>query len=422
MASKQIAAQPIGLTIVQYIVQGKIEGAPVTNSTRRVETLVTLADRGIDGDTDVAPPIHQTAPFAAGSDAEFTEMASTARHPRNYTRDGNPTSRRAESIIAALEGAESALLTSSGMGAISTTLLSLLRSGDHAVAQRSHYMGTAQLLGTLLPNFGISVTLVDQTSTDAFASAVRPATKVILVESPANPLLALTDLASVATLARRQGALTVCDSTIASPINQNPIGLGIDLVIHSATKFLGGHHDLMAGVVAGRRELIDRIWHTSVALGPVPDPFAAWLLIRGLRTLPLRMARQNVSALKVATFLAEHSKVATVHYPGLPTHPQHELARSQMPGGFGGLLSFELRGGFSAAQAFMNALKVPDRAVSFGGFESLATQPAAMWTGSIGPEKAKEAGIPLGLIRFSVGLEHPDDLIDDLRCALAADA
>lgn len=391
----------------------------MTRSTARLETLVTLADREIDADSDIAPPIHQTATFAAGSDAEFAEMANTPRHPRNYTRDGNPTTRRAESIIAALEGAEAALLTSSGMGAISTTALSLLGSGDHVIAQKTHYMGTAQLLGTLLPRLGIDVTLVDQTSTDSFASALRPSTKLIYLESPANPLLTLTDMATVASLAHRHGALTVCDSTIASPVNQNPIRLGVDLVVHSATKFLGGHHDLMAGVVAGPRELIDRIWHTSVVLGPVPDPFAAWLLVRGLRTLPLRIARQNVTALKLATYLDQHPDVARVHYPGLPSHPQYELARTQMPGGFGGLLSFELRGGFAAAQAFIKAMKIPVRAVSFGGFESLATQPAAMWAGAIGAEKTEEAGIPTGLIRFSVGLEHPDDLVDDLKHALA---
>ena len=385
---------------------------------RHLETLVTLADRGIDSDMDVAPPIHQTAPFAAGSDSEFLEMANTPRHPRNYTRDGNPTTRRAESLIAALEGAETSLLSASGMGAISTTLLSLLRAGDHIIAQRTHYMGTTQFLGTLLPKFGVEVTQVDQASTTAFAAAVKPATKVIYVETPANPLLSLTDLAAVAAIARAHGAVSVCDSTIATPINQNPLQLGIDLVVHSATKYLGGHHDLMAGAVVGRAELVDPIWHTSVALGPVPDPHSAWLLIRGLRTLPLRIARQNSTAARVAGFLAHHPKVASVSYPGLPTHPQHSLAKAQMPGGHGGLLSFELKGGFSAAQAFLNAMTLPTRAVSFGGFESLATQPAAMWAGSMGPEKAQEAGIPLGLIRFSVGLEHPDDLIADLAQAL----
>lgn len=382
------------------------------------DTLVALADRDIDDAADVAPPLHQTATFAAASDAEFAAMASTARHPRYYTRDGNPTARRAESIIAALEGAEAALLTASGMGAISTTLLSLLRAGDHVIAQRTHYMGTTQLLETILPKFGIEVSLVDQTSVEFFRRALRPATRVVFLESPANPLLTLTDLAGVAALARAHGAITVCDNTIASPVNQNPIRLGIDLVVHSATKFLGGHHDLVAGVIAGPSSLIEPIWHTSVALGPVPDPFAAWLLVRGLRTLPLRIARQNTSALRIAEFLAGHDKVAAVHYPALPTHPQHALALRQMPGGCGGLLSFELHGGFAAGQAFMNAMTIPVRAVSFGGFESLATQPAAMWAGSIGEQKAREAGIPAGLIRFSVGLEHREDLIEDLGRAL----
>jgi cystathionine beta-lyase/cystathionine gamma-synthase len=392
------------------------------STTFRPETLVAHADAGIDDLSNVSPPIHQTAPFRAFSDDEFAEMSSAPRHPRNYTRDGNPTFTRVEAIVASLEGAEAGLLTSSGMGAISTSVLSLVGQGDHVIAQRTHYMGTAQLLSTVLPRFGISVTLVDQTAPAAFANAISDKTRLLIVETPANPLLSLTDLAKLAALARSRGIVTLCDSTIATPINQTPTRFGIDLVVHSATKFLGGHHDLMAGIVVGPRALVERIWHCAVTLGPVPDPFAAWLLLRGLRTLPLRIARQNTTALQVATRLGEHPKVARVHYPGLTSHPQHALARTQMPGGFGGLLSFELRGGFESAQAFIKAMKVPARAVSFGGFESLATQPAAMWAGSIGAEKAEEAGIPLGLIRLSVGLEHPDDLVDDLERALAVAA
>jgi cystathionine beta-lyase/cystathionine gamma-synthase len=386
----------------------------------RPETIVAHADRDVDDVSDVAPPIHQTATFRASSDDEFIEMASVPRHPRYYTRDGNPTVSRVESVIAALEGAETALMTSSGMGAISTCVLTLVGQGDHVVAQKTQYMGTAQLLSTLLPRFGITVTLVDQAATEAFASAVTPATKLIIVETPANPLLTITDLAGVAQLARSRGIVTLCDSTIATPINQTPIRLGIDLVVHSATKYLGGHHDLLAGVVAGSRQRIDQIWHTAVALGPVPDPFAAWLLLRGLRTLPLRVARHNQTALEVATFLARHPAVAQVHYPGLDCHPQHALARRQMPGGFSGLMSFELRGGFHAAQRFIGAMRIPSRAVSFGGFESLATQPAAMWEGSIGKAKLTEAGINTGLIRLSIGLEHSLDLIADLERALSA--
>jgi cystathionine beta-lyase/cystathionine gamma-synthase len=386
------------------------------------ETLVAHADRGIDVVSDVAPPIHQTAPFRASSDEEFAAMSDTPRHDRNYTRDGNPTFSRVEAVIAALEGAEAALLTASGMGAISTSVLALLSSGDHVVAQRTHYMGTAQLLASVLPRFGITVTLVDQARPEAFADAITPRTKLILVETPANPMLTITDLASVGRFARARGIATLCDSTIATPVNQRPLELGIDLVVHSATKFLGGHHDLMAGVVAGSSALIDRIWHMAVTLGPVADPFAAWLLLRGLRTLPLRVARQNQTALDVARFLERHPAVLRVHYPGLESHAQHALARQQMPGGFGGLMSVELRTGFDGAQAFLGAMGLVSRAVSFGGFESLATQPGAMWSGSVGASKAAEAGISAGLVRLSIGLEHPSDLIADLDRALHAAA
>ena len=293
-------------------------------TTYRLDTLVAHADDGIDDASDVAPAIDQSAPFRASSDSEFEEMSTTPRHPRNYTRDGNPTFTRVESIIAALEGTEAALLASSGMGAISTTVLSLVGQGDHVIAQKTHYMGTAQLLATFLPRFGVSVTLVDQTVPMAFADAITPATKLILVETPANPLLTLTDLERIAELARSRGIVTLCDSTIATPINQTPGLFGIDLVVHSATKFLGGHHDLMAGVVAGARPLIERIWHSAVTLGPVPDPFAAWLLLRGLRTLPIRISRQNRTAFETAAFLEQHPAVARVHYPGLASHPQHQ--------------------------------------------------------------------------------------------------
>jgi cystathionine beta-lyase/cystathionine gamma-synthase len=346
-------------------------------------------------------------------------MATTPRHDSYYTRDGNPTISDVESLIAALEGAESCLLTASGMGAMSTAVLALVRQGDHVVAQRTHYMGTTQLLGEVLPRFGVEVTVVDQMDSDAMEQAVTARTRLVIVETPANPLLTLTDLARVAQLGRSRGLLTLCDNTIGTPVNQQPVGLGIDLVVHSATKFLGGHHDLMAGAIVGARPLLDQIWRSHLVLGAVSDPFAAWLLMRGLRTLALRVRRQNRTALRVATRLAEHPKLACVHYPGLASHPQHVLAIRQMPGGFGGLLSFELRDGFEAGNKFVNAMRLPARAVSFGGFESLATQPAAMWAGSIGDGAARAAGIVPGLIRLAVGLEHPDDLLEDLERTLA---
>ena len=385
----------------------------------RIDTLVGHADGGVDHDSAVAPPIYQTATFRADSADAFAEMAATPRHPRYYTRDGNPTFTRVERVLAALEGAEAALLTASGMAAISSAVLTLVAHGDHVVAQQSHYMGTTQLLATLLRKFGVEVSLVAQSDPDAFAAALRPSTKVIILETPSNPLLTLTDLAAVAQLARARGVTTLCDSTIATPVNQRPLSLGIDLVAHSATKFLAGHHDLIAGAIAGAAPLLDRIWQTCVVLGPVPDPFGAWLLLRGLRTLPIRVERQNRTALEVATFLDRHPAVAAVHYPGLETHPQHTLARRQMAGGYGGLLSFEMRGGLEAAQRFMAAMRLPSRAVSFGGYESLASHPAGMWTGSLGAGGASEAGISAGLIRLSIGLEHPADLIADLERSLA---
>ncbi len=385
----------------------------------RVDTLLTRTNRAPGSLPDVAPALHQTATFRAADDASFLEMASTPRHNSYYTRDGNPTIADAESLIAALEGAASGLLTASGMGAMSTAVLGLVQQGDHVVAQRTHYMGTTQLLGELLPRFGVEVSVVEQTDLGAFEAAMTAKTRLVVVETPANPLLTLTDLSRVAKLARRRCALTLCDNTLGTPVNQQPITLGIDLVVHSATKYLGGHHDLMAGAIVGARALIDRIWRSHVILGSVADPFAGWLLTRGLRTLALRVQRQNQTALRLAQHLAAHEKIARVHYPGLSSHPQHALARRQMRGGFGGLLSFELRGGFEAGNAFVNAMRLPARAVSFGGFESLATQPAAMWAGSIGDGAAEAAGIAPGLIRFAVGLEHPDDLLADLDRTLA---
>lgn len=319
-----------------------------------------------------------------------------------------------------LEGAEACLLTASGMGAMSTAVLALTRQGDHVVAQRSHYMGTTQLMSEVLPRFGVEVTVVDQTDPDSLEKAVSPNTRLIVIETPANPLLTLTDLVHVSSIAHRHRSLTLCDNTIGTPVNQRPLALGIDLIIHSATKFLGGHHDLMAGAIVGSKSLVEQIWRSHVVFGSVADPFSAWLLMRGLRTLPLRVQRHNATARQVADYLSQHPKVQRVHYPGLASHPQHALATRQMPGGFGGLLSFELAGGYTAANRFINSMSVPARAVSFGGFESLATQPAAMWAGSVGAEAAAAAGIAPGLIRFAVGLEHPDDLLNDLERTLAA--
>lgn len=379
-------------------------------------TRVTHGDEGIDPFADIGPPLHLTSTFAAATGEEFAEMATEPRHARFYSRYGNPTLARAEAVIAQLEGAEAALMAASGMGAIATTLLALTRQGDHVVAQQNHYMGTSKLLSELLPRFGVATTLVDQTDPAQFEDAITGATRVIVVETPANPTMQLTDLRAVAGLASPRDILTLADNTFASPLNQNPLAHGIDLVVHSGTKYLGGHHDLLAGVVAGPQALIERIWETSIVLGATAGAFDSWLLLRGLRTLPLRVKQHNATAQQIAEFLAAHPDVETVHYPGLPTHPQYDLACRQMRG-FGGVLSFAVAGGFERTRRFMQELRLIRQAASLGGFETLAIHAAAMWEGTLGEEGAKAAGVQPNLVRLSIGLEDPLDLEADLARA-----
>ena len=247
---------------------------------------------------------------------------------------------------------------------------------------------------------------------------MRPETRLLMVETPANPTLALTDLAAVAALARARGALTVADNTFASPINQRPLSLGIDVVVHSATKYLGGHHDLTAGAIVAGTDLVERIWDSAIVLGSVLGPHDAWLLLRGMRTLGVRVQRCNESALRIARFLQDHPAVEQVHYPGLDSHPQHALARRQMSG-FGGVLAVQVAGGYREAERAMSRLRVFTQAVSLGGVESLAAHAAAMWSGTLSDDAMRDAGIAPNLIRLSVGLEDADDLIEDLAQALA---
>lgn len=370
------------------------------------------------GDTALAPAIYPTSTYRARSAAEFAEMANRPRHPRYYARYGNPTQARCERLLARLEGCEAALLLASGMGAMATSVLALVRGGDHIVAQSSHYMGTAKLLGEILPGFGVEVTLVDQTDSAAFAAAVRPNTKLIVVETPSNPTLALTDLAAVAGFARSRGILTLADNTFASPVNQRPRESGIDLVLHSATKYLGGHSDLVAGAVCGDKAVIERIWEHAIVFGTNSNAFDAFLLLRGLRTLPLRVERQSATALHLARFLETHPAIARVHYPELPGHPQHELARRQMKHG-GGVLSIELKGGYAAAQKFVASLSLAANAVSLGGVETLAVHAASMWEGALSAEEIVRAGVAPSLVRIAAGLENAEDLCADMTRALA---
>ncbi len=383
-----------------------------------LQTRAVYTAKEVNRTTAISPPIYQTTTFSAETAEEFAEIAVASRPPEFYTRYGNPNHEMVEATLAALEGGEAALVTGSGMAAISAVMLGQLSQGDHVVAQRNHYAGATTLLKDYLPRWGITVTFVDQTDPTAFAAAILPETRLIYVETPVNPLMQITDLREIVALARTHGLTTVCDNTFATPINQRPLELGIDAVIHSATKYIGGHHDATAGAVIGTRELIDRVWRFSLVAGATLSPFDSWLLLRGLRTRGLRVDRHNQNALALATFLAGHPKVARVYYPGLPSHPQYELARSQMSG-FTGMLSVELKGGYAAADGLISGLRLATRAASLGGFETLVVHPASMWSLQLTQQTRESTGINDGLVRISVGIEDAADLLADFDQSLS---
>src|SRR5690348_14795729 len=335
-----------------------------------------------------------------------------------YSRYGSPNTKQVEEMLASLEESEAALAVGSGMAAITTALLANLRAGDHIVAQHTHYTATLSLLAATLPRYGIEVTTVDQRYSAAFAQAIRPNTKIVYTESPTNPTMDLTDLKATADIAHSIGALAITDNTFASSYNQHPLSLGYDLVVHSATKYLNGHADVTAGVILGAKTLIDQAWEYVRVHGPVLHPFEAWLLRRGLQTYGLRMAAHTQNALAVAHFLEQHPAVERVYYPGLASHPQHALARQQMIGGFGGMLSFEMKNGYDAAYQVIKRTQLCLLAVSLGGVETLITHPASMIHAHQTDEERKVAGIPPGLIRLSVGIENVEDIIEDLDQAL----
>ena len=384
-------------------------------------TVAVHADRDVYPSRAVAPPIYQTATFWAEDAEQFARAAVDRRGTDFYTRYGNPNHAQVAAVVAELEQTEAAMVTASGMAALTTAVLALVSAGDQVIGQRSTYGGTASVLLNLLPRLGVSTSLVDQTEPAAFEKALTSRTRMILLESPSNPLLQITDLRAVSELARAHGVLTVADNTFATPLNQRPADLGIDLVWHSATKYLNGHSDVSAGVLAGPAETLDRIWDVGLLTGATLGPFDAWLLLRGLRTLPLRMSRHNANGQALAEALNDHSAVARVHYPGLASHPQHTLAASQMSG-FGGVLAVELTGGFEAADAFLGRLRYARRSASLGGVESLAVHPAAMWRGMLSEEQIAASGVAQGLVRLAAGTEDTADLVADVLAAADATA
>jgi cystathionine beta-lyase/cystathionine gamma-synthase len=357
-------------------------------------------------------PIFQSSTYDYEGETDY--------HAIRYARLSNsPNHLALHAKLAALENAEAALVTASGMAAISGVLLSVLRSGDHVVAQDCLYGGTHSLITKALPAYGISHTLVDRKDREAWERALRPETKAIYVETLTNPLVQIPDLEGVVEFARANGLVSIIDNTFASPVNFRPAEIGFDLSVHSATKYLNGHNDLIAGAVIGSADHVQRTKHLHDHMGGSLDPHACFLLHRAIKTLGVRVRRQNESAGRIAGFLAEHPATKAVHYPGLASHEEHELAL-RLFDGTGGMLSFELDGDVERAERFLAALEIPIVAPSLGGVDSLIIRPAAAVHVALSAEERAASGISDTLIRFSVGLEDADDLIADLEKALAA--
>ena len=365
----------------------------------------------------VGVSIARTANFTFANTAEMKRWAEGKSSAYIYTRYGNPTLSVAEAKLAALEGAEAAIVTASGMAAISSALLAVLRTGDEVICTRQTYGGTYRLMRDNFPRLGIVVRHVEA-SLAGIEKLVNPRTKALYIETPTNPTLRLVDLQKAVAFAKEWDLVSLIDNTFASPALQKPIHLGFDIVLHSATKYLGGHSDLIAGAAAGRKSLIDEIRHNIINFGGSMDPGAAYLLIRGMKTLDVRVRRQCETAMTVARWLERHPKVARVHYPGLVSHPDHALAKRQMRA-FGAMMAFDLKGGLAAARRFCDRARIFLLAASLGGVESLIVLPIYTSHYNMSLDELRAAGVSPGTVRVSIGLEDPADLIDDLRQALA---
>ena len=361
-------------------------------------------------------PIVQSATYTFEDLEEFEAFKAGEKSLYEYGRYGNPTQRVAECKIASLENAEEALLFSSGMSAITSVLYAILRSGQHLIIMEDCYRMTAKFCSTLA-KFGIESTVVKPGDKDALVAAIRPETRLLFTESPTNPHLHVLDLEFLVAFARERRRKLLIDSTLATPMNQRPLDFGVDLVIHSATKYMGGHNDLMAGVVCGSGPLVDAIREYQRITGAIVDPNTCYLLIRGLKTLALRVERQNETAMAVARYLEGHPRIRRVYYPGLESHVDYEVAREQMRG-FGGLISFEIDGDLEKTRNFVNCLALPYIAPSLGGVETLVSHPATISYYDLGQEERLAIGISDQLVRYSVGIEESSELIEDLERGL----
>jgi cystathionine beta-lyase/cystathionine gamma-synthase len=379
---------------------------------QRIETLAVHGGEETSGSRgSLVFPIYQGTVYRSEPGEDY--------HDIQYLRlNSTPSQRYLHEKLAALEGAEAALATSSGMAAVTTVLHTLLRAGDHVLVGDVLYGGTHDFLATHAERLGWTYTVIDPQDPSSWAAAKRSNTKAVLVETITNPLMRVGRLAELVAFAKAEGLVSVVDNTFASPVNFRPISAGFDLVFNSATKYLNGHSDLVAGSVAGSAELVGRVRHTLNIYGGSLDPHAGFLLARGIKTLALRVREQNANAQALAEYLAGHEKVSTVNYAGLPDHPDHAHASSLLRG-FGGMLSFRLAGGVTAAETFLDALRLPAVAPSLGGIESLVTLPARTSHAGMGAEARARAGVHDDLVRYSCGIEHADDLIADLAQALA---
>ncbi|MBI3450744.1 MAG: PLP-dependent transferase [Acidobacteria bacterium] len=386
----------------------------------KASTIAVHAGSRLDPSTgSPTPPVYRTSAFAFESIDEMIETFAGRKQRFIYSRYSNPTVVEAEERLAALEGAEGAVAFSSGMAAITASLMSVVSAGDHVVVQRDLYGGTTRLLERVFTRMGVELTIVGTEELESPGDHRRPNSKALFCESPTNPTLRVLDLDATCRRAREAGLIVIADNTFATPIHQNPLAAGASFSIHSATKYLAGHGDLIAGIVAANGEHLARLRDLRIELGGSLDPDAGWVLARSLKTLPLRVRAQSANAMAIAARLESHAAVARVHYPGLPSHPRHAVARRQMRGGFGGMLSFELKGGEGAARRFVEGLSLVRLLPTLGGIETSVSLPAFSSHFSLSPEARAAAGVTDGLVRLSLGIEETSDLVEEIDRALA---
>jgi len=364
----------------------------------------------------VIPPVHLTATYKFENSDELIDVVQN-HSGYIYSRWDNPSVVNVENVLAQIEGYDKALGFGSGMAAITTALMAHIQPGSRIVATREIYGATFEFLNDILPQFNVETVFANCWKKTQLLAEIDKGASILYLETPTNPLLRVADIKPLAEAAHQKGAVVMLDSTFASPVNQHPADLGVDIVIHSATKYIGGHHDITAGFACCNQQHYDQLWTFRKILGGIMDPMTAFLALRGIQTLELRIQRQNESAMKIATYLDQHEKIKTAYYPGLASHPDHEIAHKQMTG-YGGMLSFEVNGDFERTKLFMDQLNLIKLATSLGGVTSLANQPITNTHVALSPENRTKAGISESLVRLSVGVEKADLLIDDLKQAL----